>query len=343
MRISFLDGIKKEAMSAWIKKLLKLSSKSRMALLRNWNQKDAVRLLGEGARNITRKKAAYKLLSNKARFLAMKANPAPFLTSAQKKALQTLSKTNKHWAGHGMKHVGDVTSNMQAVTKARKVLPGLKLSHNAITDQAIQRRGVFAGMLHDLGKGSEKLIPNKFVKSNLRKYHHQFQGARRAREFFNRNKELSELAGIGGKSGVTDIVRAIRGHNPAGWRFSSVKKDAFSPLGSLLRTADDVAGNLGNVGVHRTIFNKFTKGNTLAEKARNAWAYARGHNQAPYKQIVADAPAVFRPYAQKQYDIYFNTLNRASKMKAGASNPYLIDQVSKAGLSDFTKAFQIGV
>jgi len=330
-----LEGIRKVAISAWYTNLMKLTPQARMGLLRNWNTEQAVKLLGEGARNVTGQKAAYKVLGNKARQMAMKTNPAKFLNPQQRQQVINAAKNETHWAGHGMKHVGDVTRNMQALTRGRVINPNMTMAHNAVTATPLQKQGVLAGLLHDTAKGSEKVLSDNVIKGNLRKYHHQFQGARNARGFFNNNKELANLAGLSGNqargTGATNVVRAIRGHNPAGWKpFPSVKEDAYTRLGSMLRTGDDVAGNLGAVGAHRTLFNKYTQGNNLVEKGRNAWNFAFDKNRNKYRQIVADAPVHFRDYANNQRRLYYDALNRARNLNQGFMDPSLIKATKEA-------------
>lgn len=332
MECRLLEGIVKEAIAAWTQKLMSMTPRARMNTLRNWDQLQRTgrltNLLGAGSAGVTGQKAAYKVLGNKARMMAMKAAPA----------------AEAHWAGHGMKHVGDVTRNMQAITGSRVINPNLTMAHNAVTSNPLQRQGVLAGLLHDTAKAQEKALSGSVVKENLRKYHHQFQGARNARGFFDNNKELSNLAGINpqGKQGVgaTNVVRAIRGHNPAGWRFPSVKRDAYSGLGSRLRTADDTAGNLGYVGAHRTIFNKFTAGDTLRDKGQNAWNFAMNKqkgNIQPYRRLVAESPGSFRAFAENQRRVYWDTLNKARNMPMEAQlNP---GQVSTMGRGQFHSVF----
>lgn len=301
VRTPFLDGIVKEAASAWIKKLMAMSRPAQKQLLDNWDKTDdVVRLLGEGARGIAKDKAGYKIAANKARILLTKTMPK-----------------GQSWAGHGKKHIWDVVKNMQGFSgTGRKWLPNVKWknvdkltgkvtegvgkwSHQARTTTAAQRRGTIAALLHDNAKAIEKATPKAVLENNFRRYHHSMNGARRAQRFMKNERFFFDRAGLAGKgqpfrSGQKEIVKAIRGHNPASWKQPGIagvqaQAGAGTRTGALLRFADDTAGNIGPVGWQRTVTSKFTApGGTAAQKVQAAKKYALEKNLPKYQQNLRD-------------------------------------------------------
>lgn len=310
-RMSMLEGIKKEAISAWYTKLMRLNPKVRANLLQNWNKNEAIRLLGSGARNVTPEKANYKVYSNRVRRLAERVMPK-----------------GQGAAGHGMEHVRDVTKANQIMSGSRPYIgnPSGKdltnvmqlYSHNAVTNTPVQRQAVLSALMHDVGKAGEKALKSTasgdaIFKANPFVNSHAATGAKASTRYFSKHRALAQRAGLG-RDGSNKTSRAILGHNPATWGNPAGSAASKEQAGRLLRFADDGVGNVGPVGFERTVGHKGLPETVegLQAAGRKSIKYAKDHNLAPYSEMMRDVPVNGRPLMRALNYQYWNGLDAAA-------------------------------
>ena len=211
-------------------------------------------------------------LAGPARAQAVKALPAPIRSQAAYKLLGTeaanVARTLPGGAGHGAKHVFDVTR------QAQQFAAGMP--------QATRQRTVLSSLLHDVGRGAEGRMKMRLGESLFARtpsaYHSEL-GGRYAKSFLRRQQPYARYVPGVSRGRLSGAIRAHDTdiHRLKPWTQRLLTRD---PAAGATYLADKAHG-LGRVGAERTV----AMAQKFKETPLQTWGVAQ-KNLAKYRGII---------------------------------------------------------